>query len=173
MSSLHEEHVVDLVADFVWGRLEGEELSRVRAHLEGCEDCARDFAAAEEGQLPMGEPEDQWSYGDIDAGFKDAKLVLDESFVTASIAHHSMEPRSCLSYWQNGKCYVYGSCQSQSFPVPFLAQYIGIKPEELVFIAEYCGGGFGSKGSAYPAMSIPAHMSKKTGRPVKVNASVG
>ena len=143
----------------------------VKTYIKTIKWTARDFAAVKEGQLPMGEPEDQWSYGDIDAGFKEAKLVLDESFVTASIAHHSMEPRSCLSYWQNGKCYVYGSSQSQTFPHPFLARYIGIKPEELVFIAEYCGGGFGSKGNAYPVMSIPAHMSKKTGRPVMMRIS--
>lgn len=132
---------------------------------------ARDFAAAGEGQLPMGEAEDEWVYGDVEAAFARSKIVLDESFVTASTAHHSMEPRSALSYWENGKCFVYASSQSQSFPVPFLAQYIGIKPENLVFIAEFCGGGFGSKGSAYPAMSIPAHMSKKIGRPVMMRIS--
>ncbi len=132
---------------------------------------ARDFAAAGEGQLPMGEAQDEWVYGDIEAAFARSKIVLDESFVTASTAHHSMEPRSALSYWENGKCFVYASSQSQSFPVPFLAQTIGIEPEDLVFIAEFCGGGFGSKGAAYPAMSIPAHMSKKIGRPVMMRIS--
>ena len=132
---------------------------------------ARDFAAAGEGELPMGKPEAEWSYGDVEAGFKKSKYVLDESFVTQGNAHHSMEPRSCLSYWENGKCFVFGSSQSQSFPVPFLARYIGIEPEQLVFVAEFCGGGFGSKGSAYPAQSIPAHMSKKIGRPVMMRVS--
>lgn len=132
---------------------------------------ARDFAAVGEGQLPMGEAEDEWSYGDLEAAFRESAYVLDESFVTASTAHHSMEPRSTLAYWENGKCIVYGSSQSQSFPVPFLARYIGIEPEQLVFIAEFCGGGFGSKGSAYPSMSIPAHMAKKTGRPVMMRVS--
>jgi CO/xanthine dehydrogenase Mo-binding subunit len=132
---------------------------------------ARDFAAAGDGQLPMGAPEAEWSYGDVEAGFKKSKYVLDESFVTQGIAHHSMEPRSCMSYWENGKCFVFGSSQSQSFPVPFLARYIGIEPDQLVFVAEFCGGGFGSKGSAYPAMAIPAHMSKKIGRPVMMRVS--
>ena len=49
---------------------------------------------------------------------------------------------------------------------PGLANLIGITPNELVYIAETCGGGFGSKGTEYPVMSIPAHMSKKIGRPV-------
>jgi CO/xanthine dehydrogenase Mo-binding subunit len=132
---------------------------------------ARDFAAAKEGELPMGKPEVEWTYGDLEAGFIEAKYVVDETFVTASTAHHSMEPRSAMAYWENGKCILYGSAQSQSFSVPGLAKYIGIKPDELVFIAEYCGGGFGSKGSAYPQMTIPAHMSKKIKRPVMMRIS--
>jgi xanthine dehydrogenase molybdenum-binding subunit len=130
-----------------------------------------DFAAAGEGQMPMGAPGAEWEYGDLAAAFDDADLVLDESFVTASTAHHSMEPRTAMAYWQNGKCYVHGSTQSQAIIVPGLANYIGIAPEDLVFIAEYCGGGFGSKGGAYPTMSIPAHMAKKTGRPVMMRIS--
>ena len=130
-----------------------------------------DFAAADEGQMPMGEPATEWSYGDVDAGFASADLVLDESFVTASTAHHSMEPRTACAYWQNGKCFVHASSQSQSIVHGGLANYIGIDAEDLVFIAEFCGGGFGSKGGAYPLMSIPAHMSRKVGRPVMMRIS--
>src|SRR5215470_8395883 len=60
---------------------------------------ARDFAAAGEGKLPTGQPAAEWTYGDPDAGFKEAKLVLDESFVIGAMAHHSMEPRSAMAYW--------------------------------------------------------------------------
>ena len=127
---------------------------------------AGDFAAAVEGQLPMGEPAKEWSHGDIDAGFEDAALILEESFVTQGISHHSMEPRSAMAYWENGKCYLHASSQSQTFPVPIVARYIGIEPGDLVLVAEYCGGGFGSKGAGYPLMSVPAHMARKTGRPV-------
>jgi CO/xanthine dehydrogenase Mo-binding subunit len=39
--------------------------------------------------------------------------------------------------------------------------------EDLVFIGEYCGGGFGSKGAAYPIMAVPALLSRKlNNRPV-------
>jgi CO/xanthine dehydrogenase Mo-binding subunit len=127
---------------------------------------AADFSSAEEGEMPRGAPVEEWSYGDVEAGFDEAEVILDESFVTASTAHHSMEPRSAFAYWQGGKCYVHGSAQSQAITHPGLANYIGIPPEDLVFIAEFCGGGFGSKGGAYPVMSIPAHMARKTGRPV-------
>ena len=132
---------------------------------------SEDFAAPGEGQMPMGEPGTEWSYGDVEAGFANAALVLDESFVTAGTSHNSMEPRSAMAYWQNGKCYVYGSTQSQSYVVPGLAALLQIEPEDLVYVAEFCGGGFGSKGGAYPVMVIPAYMARKTDRPVLMRIS--
>ncbi len=132
---------------------------------------AQDFAAVPEGQLPQGEAVTQWSFGDLDAGFAAAKLVLDETFVTSGLAHHSMEPRSALAYWQNGKCFLHGSTQSQSFPIPGIARSVGVEPADLVYVSEFCGGGFGSKGGAYPLMAIPALMSKKIGRPVMMRVS--
>src|SRR6204780_3761282 len=43
---------------------------------------AEDFAAAKDGQLPMGKPTDHWSFGDWETGLKNADLVLDERLVT-------------------------------------------------------------------------------------------
>ena len=120
---------------------------------------------------PTGKPATEWSYGEVDQGFENAKLIVDESFVTANNPHHSMEPRSCMALWQNGKCFVYGATQSQSRPTRDLARLLGMESEDLVYIAEYCGGGFGSKGTAYPVMAIPPLMSKKVGRPVMMRIS--
>jgi CO/xanthine dehydrogenase Mo-binding subunit len=129
-----------------------------------------DFDNAGE-RMPMGKPAQEWTYGEVDAAFAQAKLVLDETFVHASNSHHSMEPRTAMAYWQNGKCFVHVSSQSQSFITPALAGLIGIPPTELVVIAEYCGGGFGSKGGAYPLQALPALLSKKINRPVMMRVS--
>ncbi|MDG1004781.1 MAG: molybdopterin-dependent oxidoreductase, partial [Emcibacteraceae bacterium] len=126
---------------------------------------ARDFAVAGEDKLPMGEASKEWEYGDIEAGIKNAAYIIDESFVTASNSHHSMEPRSAFAYWENGKCHLHGSSQSQSFMMPGLSQMLGIPASDIIYVAEFCGGGFGSKGSPYPTMLLPAHMSRKIGRP--------
>ncbi|HVV93109.1 MAG TPA: xanthine dehydrogenase family protein molybdopterin-binding subunit [Hyphomicrobiales bacterium] len=127
---------------------------------------AQDFAGMEEGRLPQGKPTNEWSYGDLAAGFAKAKVVVEDSFVTPGINHHAMEPRSCMAYWQNGRCFVHGSTQSHTLSVPGLAKLIGITPDKLVFIAEFCGGGFGGKSEEYPQMAIPAYLAKKAGRPV-------
>src|SRR6202521_6005638 len=77
-----------------------------------------DFANAKAGQLPMGKTPDQWSYGDLDAGFASAALVLDETFVTPDTSHQTLETRSAMAYWQNGKVYVYTGTQSTAQTVP-------------------------------------------------------
>jgi CO/xanthine dehydrogenase Mo-binding subunit len=151
---------------------EGGNVANLRIPLQTVKWTARDFAAVEENQLPMsGNPISEWSYGDLDAEFGKSAVVYDETFVTASNSHHSMEPRTAMSYWENGKCFVYGSSQSQSFIVPGLAGLIGIEPKDLVYIAEFCGGGFGSKGAPYSLMALPAYMSKKIGRPVMLRVT--
>ena len=114
----------------------------------------------------MGKPSDEWQYGNIDEGFARAALVLEDTFVTQAMSHHSMEPRSALAYWQHGKLYLHGSTQSTAYVVPGIAKLLGIEPSQLVFIAEYCGGGFGSKAAGYPQWGIPALLAKKTQRPV-------
>jgi len=131
---------------------------------------ASDFAAAGDA-LPLGAAGDEWSYGDVDAGFAAAKYVLDESFVTAALSHHCLEPRSCMSYWQGDKCFVYGSTQSQTAVMPNLARLAGVEPDKLVYIAEYCGGGFGSKINPYPVMGVPIYMAKKVNAPVMLRVS--
>ncbi|HEY5624177.1 MAG TPA: molybdopterin cofactor-binding domain-containing protein, partial [Gammaproteobacteria bacterium] len=127
---------------------------------------AADFAAVSEGVLPTGQPTEAWSFGDLERGFEDAALVLDETFVTAALSHQCMEPRSTMAYWQNGRCHLHGSSQSQASMMPGLAALLGVELGEIVYIAEYCGGGFGSKGGPYPSMAIPAILSRRTGRPV-------
>jgi CO/xanthine dehydrogenase Mo-binding subunit len=132
---------------------------------------AGDFAAVPEDVLPMGEPTEEWVYGDLDAGFSASAVVLDESFVTAGLSHQCMEPRTTMAYWENGKCHLHGSSQSQASMMPGLASLLEIDLENVVYIAEYCGGGFGSKGGPYPTMAIPAIMSRQTGRPVMLRMS--
>jgi CO/xanthine dehydrogenase Mo-binding subunit len=127
---------------------------------------AEDFVAAGEGRLPTGKALEEWSYGDLDAGFAAAALVLDETFVVQSTGHHPMETRSAMAYWQNGKLFIHASTQSLAQTRNNIARWVGIKPSEVMLICEYTGGGFGSKGGGAVSMSIPALLSRKTNTPV-------
>jgi CO/xanthine dehydrogenase Mo-binding subunit len=117
-------------------------------------------------KLPMGEPDEQWEVGDVEKALAGADLVLDETLFHQSQTHHPLEPRSCMAYWQNGKLYIHPSTQSTMRTVPLVARQVGIDPTQIVLIAEYCGGGFGSKIPGTINMAIPALLAKKTGRPV-------
>lgn len=138
----------------------------VRPEIKSLKWTEQDFAEAEQGRLPMGETPEQWAFGDLEAGFKDAALVLDETFVVQSTSHQPLETRSAMAYWQNGKLYLHGSTQSIVRTVEPLARWVGIDPSQVVLISEYCGGGFGSKGGGAVSMAIPALLSKKAGAPV-------
>jgi xanthine dehydrogenase molybdenum-binding subunit len=125
-----------------------------------------DFEEAKAGRLPMGKPTEEWQVGDIDAGLKNAALVLDETFVTPNTSHQCLETRTAMAYWQNGKVYVHTGTQSTAQTVPAIARWLGIDPTNVVFISEYTGGGFGSKITGDITLVIPALLSKMTGAPV-------
>ena len=125
-----------------------------------------DFADAKEGRLPMGKTPDEWSYGDLQAGFQNAALVLDETFVTPDTSHQTLEPRTAMAYWQNGKVYVHTGTQSTAQTVPAIGRWLNIDPGKIVLISEYTGGGFGSKITGGITLVIPALLSKKANAPV-------
>src|SRR6202522_2870211 len=126
----------------------------------------QDFAEFDQGRLPMGKAPDEWTYGDLDAGFKNAALVLDETFVTPDTSHQTLETRSAMAYWQNGKIYMHTGTQSTAQTLPAIARWLNIDPDKIVFISEYTGGGFGSKITGGVTMITPALLAKKTNAPV-------
>jgi len=132
---------------------------------------AADFEEIEHGRLPMGKVPEEWTVGDLEAGFKSAYLVLDESFVTPDTSHQTLETRSALAYWQNGKVYVHTGTQSTVQTVPALARWLHIDPSNVVLISEYTGGGFGSKITAAITAVIPALLAKKANAPVMMRIS--
>src|ERR1700686_1103123 len=130
-----------------------------------------DFEEERHGRLPMGKSPDEWTYGDLDSGFKNAALVLDETFVTPDTSHQTLETRSAMAYWQNGKVYIYTGTQSPAQTLAAIARWLNIDPDKVVFISEYTGGGFGSKITGGITMIIPALLSKKTNAPVMMRIS--
>jgi CO/xanthine dehydrogenase Mo-binding subunit len=130
-----------------------------------------DFAEAADGRMPMGKAMEEWAHGDLDSGFAQAALVLDETFIVPSTGHHPLETRSAMAYWQNGKLHLHCSTQSVVRTVDAVARWVGIEPKDVVLICEYTGGGFGSKGGGAVSMAIPALLSKKANAPVMMRVA--
>jgi xanthine dehydrogenase molybdenum-binding subunit len=159
------------------GRLEGNvRIGRDFATIKWTEE---DFASVPEGTLPMPDNvldddgeivvrknDTEWVVGDLEAGFAAADLILDETIVHQSVTHHPMEPRSSMSYWQNGRLFIHTSTQSLVRTRQAVAGQLGLEMEDVVMIGEYCGGGFGAKITGSPIQLVPALFSRKINRPV-------
>src|ERR1700677_1699732 len=151
----------------IWTPGEGSEPPKI-AELKWTE---ADFAEAKDGRLPMGKALEEWSFGDINAGFENAALVLDETFVTPDVSHQTLETRSAMAYWQNGQLYLHTGTQSTAQTLPAIARWLRMNVDDIVFISEYTGGGFGSKITGGASMIIPALLSKKANAPVMMRIS--
>lgn len=153
------------------GRTEGNVF--VGPNMQTLKWTAEDFALVDAGKFPSNaEAAETLAFGDIEQGFKEADLVIERDHYQQTTGHQPLETRTAMAYWQNGKLYLHGSTQSVARTVAAVAGWVGIKPEELVLISEYTGGGFGSKIPGAHSMAIPALLSKKlNGRPVMMRIS--
>ena len=128
---------------------------------------ASDLAGLAAGEIPMeAEAAAEWSFGDLEAGFAEADVIVEEHSYNQSTSHQPLESRTTMAYWEGGKLYVYPSVQSTARSVGPMARWAGIEPSNVVLINEFTGGGFGGKISGYVHAQIPILLSKKIGKPV-------
>ena len=128
---------------------------------------AEDWKEVEAGRLPMREAPDNWQVGDVEAGFKEAAIIIDETVMSQPASHQCMEPRSSMAYWQNGKLHMHCSAQSTAHVSQSVGRWSGADRTKTVLFGEYVGGGFGGKNpETHMHTAIPGLLSKKTGRPV-------
>jgi len=134
---------------------------------------ADQVASFRAGNEPTAEPQQTWELGDLAAAFAESEFVYETTFTTAGYPHHSMEPRSALAYWEDGKLYVHGTSQSLTGLADDMAGIIGVPKEDFVFVNVATGGGFGQRARAgsIPSMAIPAKLSQKINRPVMMRVT--
>ena len=150
----------------------GQAQSPPRPEVREIKWTAAEASEFDAGRLPMmADAPEKWSYGDLDAGFKQAALVLDETYVTPDTSHQTLETRTVMAYWQNGKVHVYTGTQSTAQTVTGVARWVGVPPEDVVVVSEYTGGGFGSKITGAISLLIPVLLAKKANVPVMMRIS--
>jgi xanthine dehydrogenase molybdenum-binding subunit len=132
-----------------------------------------EVAEFRQGRLPVSTFTDpEWKLGDVDEGFKKAALIVDETFVSANVSHQCLESRTAMAYWQNGKLHIHTSTQGVAQAVFSFVRWLDLKPEDVVLVNAYTGGGYGSKGGGSITDIIPALLSKKlNGAPVMMRIS--
>ena len=130
-------------------------------------------ASLRAGNEPTAEPQQTVEYGDLEAAFGESSYVYEGTFTNAGYPHMSMEPRSALASWEDGKLYLHGGSQSLTAFADGIAGVIGVPKEDLVFVNAATGGGFGQRARAgsIPIYGVPAKLSQKINRPVMMRVT--
>jgi len=114
-----------------------------------------------------GEPQ-TYERGNVEKGFAEADVVLEETYRTESELHTPMELHGCVARWDGDRLTVWESTQGVYSVQARVAEVLGLPLANVRVIGPYMGGGFGSKLQAGKYTIIAALLSKKTARPVKV-----
>jgi xanthine dehydrogenase YagR molybdenum-binding subunit len=106
--------------------------------------------------------------GDPEAAFAVAPVTIDQTYTTPVEHHNPMEPHAAIAAWEGDRLMLYHSTQGVMGSRQRVATLLGLKPENVRVISDYVGGGFGSKGSCWPHVTLTAMAAKLAQRPVRL-----
>ena len=108
-------------------------------------------------------------FGDVEAGFAEADLVLEDSFYYEGNTHLPMEQHATVAVPEDeGRVTVYSSTQTPHYAHRALTKVLGLPASRVRVVATPNGGGFGGKSDPFNHEIVAAKMALKLGRPVKV-----
>ena len=106
--------------------------------------------------------------GDLDAGFKQAAHVVEQTYSTHVITHVCLETHGTVCEWDGDRLTAWVSTQGVHQCADGFAQALGIPRGNVRVITQYMGGGFGSKFAPDAQGIICARLAKTAGAPVKL-----
>ncbi|NQW22503.1 MAG: xanthine dehydrogenase family protein molybdopterin-binding subunit [SAR202 cluster bacterium] len=106
--------------------------------------------------------------GDVEQGFKDSDIIVEETYHTQPISQGFLEPMACVANLEaNGRLDIYASTQGPYQVRSQLASVLDMPIGNIKVQAMEMGGGFGAK-LRLALEAFPAMLAIKTGRPVKL-----
>jgi xanthine dehydrogenase YagR molybdenum-binding subunit len=121
----------------------------------------------QEGNLFRGEP-DRYERGNIEKGFAESEIVVEDTFKTQTALHNCMETHGSVALWEADHLVIWDSTQHIFGVREALAELLELPLDRVRVIKKYMGGGFGSKNRLGKYTVLAALASKMTGRPVKI-----
>jgi xanthine dehydrogenase YagR molybdenum-binding subunit len=106
--------------------------------------------------------------GDPERVFAAALVKLDETYTTPIEHHNPMEPHAAIAAWEGDHLTLYHSTQGVMGSRERVAMLLGLPPDNVHVISDYVGGGFGSKGSCWPHVTLTAMAARLAQRPVRL-----
>ncbi|MFN2386915.1 MAG: molybdopterin cofactor-binding domain-containing protein [Thermoanaerobaculia bacterium] len=108
-------------------------------------------------------------FGDVAAGFARAHRVYEDLFFFEGNTHLPLEQHAAVGdYGPDGKLTVWSSTQTPHYVHRALAKVLEMPAARIRVIATPNGGGFGGKSDPFNHEIVVAHLSRVTGRPVKI-----
>ena len=107
-------------------------------------------------------------FGDQEEGLNNSFIRSGMQFEFEGVSHAFTEPHAASAYWDENGLTVISATQVPHYLHRALAKVMEIPLSRVRVIKPYVGGGFGGKGDPFPHEMIVAHLSRITGRPVKV-----
>ncbi|MGZ9276016.1 MAG: xanthine dehydrogenase family protein molybdopterin-binding subunit [Candidatus Limnocylindrales bacterium] len=111
------------------------------------------------------------AWGDIDAAFSGAHLVVEGTYRYPLSYAFAMEPYTAIAHWTDGGLTVWSSCQHPFMVREDLARCFSLPFSAVRMIVPYVGGGYGSK-SYTKTEPLTAALALRAGRPVKLALSI-
>ncbi|HEY7557340.1 MAG TPA: xanthine dehydrogenase family protein molybdopterin-binding subunit [Candidatus Binatia bacterium] len=109
-----------------------------------------------------------WGKGDIETGFRQADVVVENTFTTPVVHHSYIEPHSCVVSTAADGSAEFWSCSKVPYGVrEQVANALKLPQEKFNFNPVYIGGDYGGKGD-FMDLAVVYLLSKKAGRPVKL-----
>lgn len=106
--------------------------------------------------------------GNVEAGFSQADVVIDNEYRTQIHMHSALEPHGVVADWRDDMLTVYASTQGTSALRNDLAHVFDLPKSRIRVITEYMGGGFGAKFGAGNYGIAAVFLSKQAKAPVKL-----
>ncbi|MBW2058049.1 MAG: xanthine dehydrogenase family protein molybdopterin-binding subunit [Deltaproteobacteria bacterium] len=111
-------------------------------------------------------------FGDPDRAFEECDFVCEDRYVTEQVAHCCMEVSNCVARWDPaGRLTIWVNTQAPHTQRQEVARILGIPARNVRIISSAMGGGFGSKLVMDMKLPIASLLSRRTGRPVKIENS--
>lgn len=110
----------------------------------------------------------EYKRGDMEAGFQQADIVLEQTYSTAVEIHHPTETHGSIAKWDGNRVTVWDSTQAVHSVRNGLARVLKIPAGQVIVIKKYMGGGFGSKLGLNEQTVVAALLAREANRPVRV-----
>ena len=108
-----------------------------------------------------------WKKGDVEAGFRQSDVIVENTFSVPAVHQAYIEPHSCVvQVNSDGSAEVWASTKAPFAMRDQVGSVFQISPTSIVIHPCYVGGDFGGKGDSNEVALCYA-LSRKTGRPVK------